>query len=287
MNRLQVPDFVRESPGDNGDAVLLDTRSGHCFAMNPVAGLLWQEWRRSRDFETGVRLTARQFPQLSRDVIRRDARRLADALLERGLLTACAPGPQPSPSAGEEPVAAGGCGPADGPGAAGTADDAAHRARGLAHGMRAAGTAEVTMAADPAADPSRPHRRPGRRRTPPLGLLGLLIALLLIRLPFRTLLGAVRWVSRHWCRHEATGAQGAAALAAVRQAAARYPGRAACLETSLASLMVLALRRRRAAWCIGTAADPFRFHAWIETEGSPVLAADEPDLDAFRPILTA
>ncbi|MEU2065006.1 lasso peptide biosynthesis B2 protein [Streptomyces sp. NPDC013455] len=138
------------------------------------------------------------------------------------------------------------------------------------------------MAADPGARAPRPGGLPVRR-TPPLGLLGLLIALLLIRLPFRVLLRVVRWTSRHWCRYEATGAQGAAALAAVRQAAARHPGRAACLETSLASLTLLALRRRL-TWCIGTAADPLRFHAWIETAAGPVMAADEQGIDAFRRI---
>ncbi|MEU2062363.1 lasso peptide biosynthesis B2 protein [Streptomyces sp. NPDC013455] len=286
MKRLHVPDFVQDSPGDHGDAVLLDTRSGHCFAMNPVAALLWQEWRRSRDFETGVRATARHFPELSRDLIRQDARQLADALLERGLLTACPAGRRPAPPADERLPAVAGHGSAGGPETAETVDGRAHRAHSLAGGRRAAGAAEVTMAADPEAHSPRPGRLPARH-TPPLGLLGLLIALVLIRLPFRVLLRVVRWTSRHWCRHDATGAQGAAALAAVRQAAARYPGRAACLETSLASLMLLALRRRRATWCIGTAADPFRFHAWIETAAGPVMAADEQGIDAFRRILAA
>ncbi|MER5292948.1 lasso peptide biosynthesis B2 protein [Streptomyces pharetrae] len=286
MNRLHVPDFVQESPGDHGDAVLLDTRSGHCFAMNPVAGLLWQEWRRSRDFETGVRVTAHHFPELSRDLIRHDARQLADALLERGLLTACPAGGQPDPPPGEKPVAATGNGPGDGPGAPGTAAGQAPRAHPPADDARSgAGTAEVTMAADPGAQAPRPGRLPVRR-TPPLGLLCLLIALVLIRLPFPVLLRVVRWTSHHWCRLDATGAQAAAALAAVRQAAARYPGRAACLETSLAALTLLALRRRRTTWCIGTAADPYRFHAWIETEAGPVMATDEQGIDAFRRILT-
>ncbi|CAM5716759.1 hypothetical protein SFUMM280S_04525 [Streptomyces fumanus] len=141
------------------------------------------------------------------------------------------------------------------------------------------------MAADPGAQAPRPGRPPSPR-TSPLGLLCLLIALVLIRLPFPVLLRVVRWTSHHWCLLDATGTQAAAALAAVRQAAARCPGRAACLETSLAALTLLALRRRRTTWCIGTAADPYRFHAWIETEAGPVMATDEQGIDAFRRILT-
>ncbi|MFB0617898.1 lasso peptide biosynthesis B2 protein [Streptomyces sp. AGS-58] len=285
MTGLRVPDYVRESPGAHGGAVLLDARSGHCFAMNPVAGLLWQEWRRSRDFETGVRVTARRFPGPCQDLIRGDARQLADALLARGLLITCAPGGPPAPAPGDRSATCSGQGPAHGDGAVTSVRGPVDGAPAPVGGRRAAGGAEVAMAADPAADPSGEGRSPVRRPLP-LGLLGLLIALVLIRLPFRTLLRIVRWTLRRWCRREATAAQATAALAAVRQAAARYPGRAACLETSLASLVLLALSRHRVTWCIGTAADPCRFHAWIQAQGIPITASDEHGIEAFRRLLT-
>ncbi|MFF9089931.1 lasso peptide biosynthesis B2 protein [Streptomyces sp. NPDC014991] len=285
MTRLHVPDHVRESPGAHGGAVLLDARSGHCFALNPVAGLLWQEWRRSRDFETGVRVTARQFPEPCQDLIRRDARRLADALLDRGLLATCPTSGPPAPAAGDRSVTSSRHGPGPDHGAGTSVRGPVDRAPAPVGERRTAGGAEVDMAADLPADPSREGRSPVRR-TLPVGLLGLLVALVLIRLPFRTLLRVVRWTLHRWCRQEATAAQAAAALATVRQAAARYPGRAACLETSLASLVLLALSRRRVTWCIGTAADPCRFHAWIQAQDVPITAADEHGIEAFRGVLT-
>ncbi|MFI6299711.1 lasso peptide biosynthesis B2 protein [Nonomuraea sp. NPDC050790] len=64
---------------------------------------------------------------------------------------------------------------------------------------------------------------------------------------------------------------------AVRWAAGRYPGRTACLETSLAVVLWGALRGRRVDWCIGFVTEPYRFHAWAEVGGEPVL---EPEVGA-------
>ncbi|MFG2635652.1 lasso peptide biosynthesis B2 protein [Streptomyces sp. NPDC048362] len=288
MNRLEVPGYVRESAAEHTGSVLLDARSGRCFAMNPMARILWHEWRQHRDFEAGVSVLARRFPEHGDDRIRQDARQLADALVSRGLLAAAAP-------TGEPPASSYGI-------LDDTRVDVPHRAVDAARSgvdLRLGGVdvrlggvaptsvrvgAEVTMAADP--EPrSSPTGRPPTRHDLVAGLLGLLLALLLIRLPFRTLLRVVDWTERRWCRREATVEHGEAALGAVRRAAALYPGRAACLEDSLASLMTLALRGRRAVWCIGTAVDPCRFHAWIETRGIPITAPDEQGVEGFRRIL--
>ncbi|MEU0334602.1 lasso peptide biosynthesis B2 protein [Streptomyces sp. NPDC006193] len=271
MTRLEVPGYVRESHGAHGGTVLLDARSGHCFAMNPVARALWQEWRRSRDFEAGVRMMARLYPEPCHERIEQDARELAGALVRRGLLAVAPAGGTPTAVPGDAAP------PGDPHDASGT--------RNPAGAARAPVGAEVAMAADPPARPPRASGLPARR-TPVPGLLGLLIALLLIRLPFRVLVRVVEWTGHRWCRQEATAEQGAASLAAVRQAAARYPGRAACLETSLAALMTLALRRRRVVWCIGTAVDPYRFHAWIEARGVPIKTADEHGVENFQRILS-
>ncbi|MFE6286238.1 lasso peptide biosynthesis B2 protein [Streptomyces sp. NPDC057877] len=251
MPLLSVPDHVHESRVPHGGSVLLDVRSGHCFAMNPVARTLWQEWRRSQDFDSGVRVMADRYPEPYHEVIRDDARRLFDDLTSRGLLAVarCEAGEAGVPRPGNAAVGA-----------------------------------EVPMAADrPGSDGARRIRAVCGTL---LGALGLLLALLLIRAPFRTLVRVVGWTERGWCRAEATSSQAAAALAAVRRAGVLYPGRAACLELSLATLLVLAFTRRRVVWCLGAAIDPYRFHAWTEAEGVPVGAPEEFDGAAFRRILS-
>ncbi|PKW11406.1 Coenzyme PQQ synthesis protein D (PqqD) [Streptomyces sp. 1222.5] len=308
MNRLEVPGYVCESHAANGGAVLLDARSGRCFAMNPMARVLWQEWRHSRDFEAGVREMTRLFPEPDHERIRQDARRLAGVLISRGLLSATAPRESPASLPGA-PVAS----PVE-PGAASvaavTGDLAPDRGTAWQHWTRAGRSrddgpvswrvaearrdpagertsragAEVTMAVGRLSPPGT--GRMAARSAFALGVLGFLLALLLIRLPFRTLLTVVWWTQRYGCRREATAEHGAKALASVRRAAALYPGRAACLETSLATLLTLALSGRRAVWCIGTAVDPCRFHAWIETEGVLIKAADDHGIEAFRRILS-
>jgi hypothetical protein len=59
-------------------------------------------------------------------------------------------------------------------------------------------------------------------------------------------------------------------VSAVRWASRWIPFRVACLEESIAAVLVLAARRRRVTWCHGVAPDPVQFHAWIQAHGSPV-----------------
>jgi Transglutaminase-like superfamily/Coenzyme PQQ synthesis protein D (PqqD) len=97
----------------------------------------------------------------------------------------------------------------------------------------------------------------------------MLFAVTCARLPFRTtyrFLHALRW---GWYRVPPME-QAAVLVAAVHRAARWYPGRAACLELSLAAVLLAALFRLRLDWCLGAAADPYRFHAWVETGGQPV-----------------
>ncbi|WP_329416586.1 lasso peptide biosynthesis B2 protein [Streptomyces sp. NBC_00704] len=268
MTRLNVPGHVHESVAPHGGSVLLDVRSGHCFAMNPIARTLWREWRRCEDFDAGVGVLTAHYPAPQHDRIRADARRLADDLISRGLLTAdrpqLAPDPLPprarssAPSASTEP---GEPSPQGSPKAAVRMMAAAPLGHRDARGRR-------NLAAAVA------------------GLAGLLVALFLIRLPFRALARVLDRSVRGRGGREATPQEAAAALAAVRTAAAYYPGRAACLEESLATLAVLAFRGRRAVWCIGAADDPFRFHAWVEARGVRVTPAGEYDEADFRRVLS-
>ncbi|WP_423461873.1 lasso peptide biosynthesis B2 protein [Promicromonospora sp. MS192] len=59
-------------------------------------------------------------------------------------------------------------------------------------------------------------------------------------------------------------------VSAVRWASNWVPFRVACLEESIAAVLVLAARRRAVTWCHGVAPDPVQFHAWIQIDGSPV-----------------
>ncbi|MEU3254249.1 lasso peptide biosynthesis B2 protein [Streptomyces sp. NPDC006997] len=261
MTMMSVPDHVRESHVPHGGSVLLDVRSGRCFAMNSAARTLWQEWRRGQDFDSGVRVMADRYPAPCHEALRDDARRLFDELTSRGLLAvgslesvaAGVPGPDTASVGAEVPMAADRAWPGSAP-SDGAWSDRARTVRGMCGTL--------------------------------LGGLGLLVALLLIRVPFRTLVRVVGWTESRWCRAEATPSQAAASLEAVRRAAVLYPGRAACLELSLATLVVLAFTRRRVVWCLGAAVDPYRFHAWTEAEGVPVGAPDEYGGAAFRRILS-
>jgi hypothetical protein len=49
---------------------------------------------------------------------------------------------------------------------------------------------------------------------------------------------------------------------------------------------MLALTGRRAVWCIGTADDPYRFHAWVEAQGVAITSPDEYGNAEFRRVLS-
>lgn len=136
-----------------------------------------------------------------------------------------------------------------------------------------------------------PAHRPDRQETPgvrfaataPAGVLtrlaghaGLFGALVLLRcLPVRFALTAARAVTRLPGRTAGVG-DAEAAFAAVRRAARWWPGRAACLEESLAAHVTAALTGRRVTWVIGARFAPQGAHAWIETEGH-VIGQEETD----------
>lgn len=87
------------------------------------------------------------------------------------------------------------------------------------------------------------------------------------------------------CRRPATLPQAEAAVRAVRAAGWYSPARTACLEESVATVLLLAARRLTVTWCHGVAADPVRLHAWVQTEdGKPV--AEPSSTLAYTPVLT-
>lgn len=60
------------------------------------------------------------------------------------------------------------------------------------------------------------------------------------------------------------------ALHCIRQVAYVLPCRIACLEESVAVMLVLAATGQSAVWCHGVATDPIRLHAWLTVDGVPV-----------------
>ncbi|MGD9484743.1 lasso peptide biosynthesis B2 protein [Streptomyces sp. TRM70308] len=97
---------------------------------------------------------------------------------------------------------------------------------------------------------------------------GLVLALVLLRLPFRHTVAAARLARRLGCR-PLLAPQAEALVAAVRHHGRLWPGRVACVETSLAAVLAASLMRRRLTWCWGVrfAPPPVEYHAWPELPG--------------------
>ncbi len=115
--------------------------------------------------------------------------------------------------------------------------------------------------------------------------LALVLVTLLLCLPFRWTLRAAAAL-RVRGRTAATTEEAAAMVHMIDRVAKHFPGRVACLEQSLAAVLTAWLSRRRLTWVMGVAEDPYRFHAWVESEGVPVLPAEEPGFSGYRRVLT-
>jgi Transglutaminase-like superfamily/Coenzyme PQQ synthesis protein D (PqqD) len=114
----------------------------------------------------------------------------------------------------------------------------------------------------------------------------LLFAVACARLPFRATYRLVRFLHRRHAEPPAAP-RARSIVAAVHLVARWYPGRAACFELSLAAVALAALYGLRLDWCLGAAADPYRFHAWVEAAGRPVPEPGEPAEQApFARVLT-
>ncbi|MFF9554566.1 lasso peptide biosynthesis B2 protein [Streptomyces albus] len=98
---------------------------------------------------------------------------------------------------------------------------------------------------------------------------GLTLALLLLRLPFRWTVRGTR-TARRAGRRPMDAAQAEAIVAAVRHTARWWPGRAACMETSLGAVLASAVLGRRLDWCLGVrfAPPPVEYHAWAQLPDS-------------------
>lgn len=121
-----------------------------------------------------------------------------------------------------------------------------------------------------------------RYAAPPLmdrvvGLTMFPVAVALLRcLPLRATF-ALAWTLKRLALRPATASEAQRVVAARNWATRWFPGRAACLEVSLAAFLISLTRGRWVDWCIGCRFRPAESHAWIEAAGQPVGEPTTPD----------
>jgi transglutaminase superfamily protein/coenzyme PQQ synthesis protein D (PqqD) len=109
------------------------------------------------------------------------------------------------------------------------------------------------------------------------------LALALLRLPFRVQTRMVTALKRRFTHRTATERETLRLLATTRFVSRHFPGRVACLELSLTTVLAAVLLGRRVDWCFGYATDPRRFHAWVAVDGTPVTEPmDDPIAPTYR-----
>lgn len=133
-----------------------------------------------------------------------------------------------------------------------------------------------------------PERRsvPIAIRSRTLASACLLAAVLLLRFPLRVSIAVVRWLKRHVVRRPATMSEGLAVLQVAHEVSRWFPGRVACMELSLTTVLIGAAQGLELDWCFGHSRDPLTFHSWVETQGVVVQHDDdEPVSAAYQRVL--
>lgn len=108
-----------------------------------------------------------------------------------------------------------------------------------------------------------------RRRDRVLAPACLTVAGWLLRLRFSRVVTAIKR-AQQTCGRPATTSEATGFAAAVRHAARHRAGRVACMEHSLATVILAVLHRRSVDWCIGARMMPYASHAWVEVDHQPV-----------------
>lgn len=106
------------------------------------------------------------------------------------------------------------------------------------------------------------------------GLLVLLIASAAFRYLSLAQIHSILGAAKHYCIREITVSEAHDVRSSLHQASYLFPGRVACLEMSLAFILLSLSKRLAATWCLGVATNPFYSHAWIEVENQPFCEAD-------------
>ncbi|WP_435109996.1 lasso peptide biosynthesis B2 protein [Nocardiopsis synnemataformans] len=116
------------------------------------------------------------------------------------------------------------------------------------------------------------HHTPVTWKLKALAALAFICAICLLRLPFRTTIATIEILHRLPLTTPTTTDPTLARLAnACARAGAWWPGRAACLETSLTLVLAAVFTGRRLHWCLGGRFDPPATHAWAQTpDGTPI-----------------
>lgn len=113
-------------------------------------------------------------------------------------------------------------------------------------------------------------RRVGLIRTIAATTMICLVWIGLHALGFRRIHLTVAWLADRTCRAATTG-EVLLALEAVDAAADWTPFRVACLERSLATVLLLTASRRGVTWCVGARNPPLAMHAWLcDQRGHPI-----------------
>ncbi|TVT43829.1 lasso peptide biosynthesis B2 protein [Amycolatopsis rhizosphaerae] len=99
---------------------------------------------------------------------------------------------------------------------------------------------------------------------------GLVAWLVLRALRFDRITAIVRWLINARPRH-ASPSEIARTLRGIDAGARLVPVRVACLERSLAGVLLLAARRRGVTWQMGIRTPPLASHAWLsDPDGEPI-----------------
>ncbi|GLF99451.1 lasso peptide biosynthesis B2 protein [Streptomyces yaizuensis] len=127
--------------------------------------------------------------------------------------------------------------------------------------------------------------RAGTARERALARLGLAVAVLLLRLPFRWAV-RVAQLARIAGRRPLSADRALEVVEAVRYAGRRWPVRVACLESSLGAMLACALLGRRLTWCVGTRVEPpTEYHAWARIPGGQPVGECTEDGWHYMPAL--
>lgn len=113
---------------------------------------------------------------------------------------------------------------------------------------------------------------------------GLVVRIAVRLLRFDHVTTSARWLQRFASRR-ATSEETLSALYAVDAGSAMLPFRVACLERSLAALLLLAARRRGVIWRMGVRTPPITTHAWLADANGEPIGESFPVSD-YRPLLT-
>lgn len=103
----------------------------------------------------------------------------------------------------------------------------------------------------------------------------LLASVVLLRFPLRWSIALVLRLRRILGRRPATVPEGVDVLRDVHAVSRWFPGRVACMELSLTTVLIAAWRGLELSWCFGHSRDPLTFHSWVETQGVVVHHDDD------------